>query len=74
VEIAVADDEELTIVGVSSTVNSVFPKLDVSKSSEGTYRLDIDPKDVKGATKAIIRLETDSPKLKYDYVAVDIRD
>jgi hypothetical protein len=61
---------DFKIVSVSSTMSSVFPKLDVSNSDNHKYSLVVDPSGVKGPTKAILRIETDSEKFKYDYISV----
>jgi hypothetical protein len=61
---------DFRIVSVSSTMSSIFPKLDVSNSENSKYSLTVDPSSVKGPTKAILRIETDSESFKYDYIAV----
>lgn len=61
---------DFKIVSVSSTVSSVFPQLDVSNSDNHKYSLTVDPSGVKGPTKAILRIETDSETFKYDYISV----
>ena len=73
IELNVSADKEIKIIGVTSTINSVFPKLDVSDERNKHYTLTIDPSDVKGATKAVLRLETSSPELKYDYITAEIQ-
>ncbi len=72
VEVRVELKSKLNIVGVSSSVDEIFPKLKASMEDKELYYVELLPSKNKRSVSATIRLETDSVEMPYVYFNAQI--